>query len=111
MKIIKPELKKYDFDVDLNGLKLTKNFQNKYLLTTKSMANPEFTLGKLMKPILLNVIFDIPGKDIFFGKVQNLKSNEKISPSDRLREYFFYFPMLTTKRIFLLIYMKIFKKI
>lgn len=83
LKLLVPELNEIDFSVDLYGKKELKNISTKYLLSSKIVKNikPKLihSFGLQLKPMVLNVIFQIEG-DIF---KLNLKNNFK-------EEHFFF---------------------
>ena len=73
LKHLVKNLETYDFDVDLYGLKSSRNIKEKYVLTTKMCKSYEKSYGKLMVPLELNIIEGIRGKGIYLCKKRSLK--------------------------------------
>ncbi len=66
-----PQLRDYDYTVDLYGIKSLFNRTGKYILTTKRTRSSLFTYGRKLKPHELNVAEQIPGDTIRFAKVED----------------------------------------
>jgi hypothetical protein len=59
-----PELKKYEYVVDLSGHRPFKKIQTPYLLTCRPADNPIMQFGKKLRPVEMNVIEMLPGNGI-----------------------------------------------
>jgi hypothetical protein len=59
-----PELKEYEYVVDLSGHRPLKKIKAPYLLTCRPASNPILQFGKKMRPIEMNVIEMLPGQGI-----------------------------------------------
>tara|TARA_B100001250_G_scaffold188793_1_gene162219 strand:- start:6314 stop:8485 length:2172 start_codon:yes stop_codon:yes gene_type:complete len=72
-----PKLKKYEYQVDLYGIKDLDIIDEKYLLTSRSTKKPIITWGKGMQPHVLNIINEISGNSFSLS----LKTNVKLGTS------------------------------
>jgi hypothetical protein len=70
-------LKKYDYQIDLFGSKLDNLADDYWILTTLEADTYEKSFGLELKPIELNIIYGIEGKEIFLTKKKYLKSTKK----------------------------------
>ena len=69
-----PDLKNYEYSIDLYGMKLLSNIDSEYILTTKRIiGSPIFNYGKEMIPLEQNVIEKINGNEIFLSKIKDCK--------------------------------------
>ena len=59
-----PELKKYEYVVDLSGHHPLKKIQTPYLLTCRPADNPIMQFGKKLRPVEMNVLEMLPGNGI-----------------------------------------------
>ena len=69
-----PELNEYEFECDLAGIKDIKNIASEYLLSIKDCSVPIYSFGMELVPIEANVIHDIEGNEISFGKTSDFNS-------------------------------------
>ena len=104
------DLQTYDFDVDLYGLKSTRNIKEKYVLTTKLCKTYEKSYGKGMLPLEMNIIEEVPGKNIYLCKKTSLKNGKLSRNYALMKNHEFYTLGLptTTKTKFL--FLKILKR-
>jgi hypothetical protein len=80
----------YDFDVDIYGTKRIKDLVKPFVITTKKCRNPIFTFERSLKPQEMNVMFAIPGNDIFLCKNEDLEQ-EKYEQNDIVRDFPYFF--------------------
>jgi len=66
------ELSKYEYDVDLYGIKRNYELKKEYVITTKKCNHPISSFGRHLKPHEMNIIFNVPGHEISFCNRQNL---------------------------------------
>jgi GNT-I family len=59
-----PVLRDREFDVDLNATKQPANLRNDLVLTTRPVRNPVASFGLAMYPPELNVMTEVPGREI-----------------------------------------------
>ena len=59
-----PSLQDREFDVDLNATKQPANLRNDLVLTTRPVRNPVASFGLAMYPPELNVMTEVPGREI-----------------------------------------------
>lgn len=92
-----------DLCIDLNGY--ITDYSKPYILTTQKL-NFEIlkSYGRSLKPIEANVIFDIPGNDIFlYDSKKNVTNN---NPENRYREIIYNIKQITLKNaLYLVIYL------
>jgi len=62
----------YQYTVDLNGGKSRAKFRAEYALTSRPCRSPVLSFGNAMWPLEANVIENVPGSGIYFGKVSDL---------------------------------------
>jgi hypothetical protein len=67
---LNPELSSYDFDVDLYGIK--DYFLKPFVLTSKNVSNPVLGFERTMKPIEMNVVYNIPGNDLVLARREDV---------------------------------------
>ncbi len=68
LKMLIPFFKKYSISCDLNGTKKLEKIKSEYIISIKDCKNPIKTYGIQMVPLELNLIFDISGSELSFGK-------------------------------------------
>lgn len=90
-----PELGKYNFEVDLNGIKTKEKIKRKYVLTHRSMVSGIKTYGCEMVPSEQNIIFDIEGDNISLIKKDDM-TDTKQHEKDLARNRFDLFEMTYT---------------
>jgi len=73
-----------NFEVDLYGTKPLEKVKAEFLLSTKICKNPLMTFGREMRPAETNVIAQIPGDVISFGKRESF-NNKKNRSYTRIR--------------------------
>lgn len=73
---LQPALKQYDYEVDINGVKDVSKVQAEYLLTNCKRGKSVLSFDNRMKPILLNVIFNVPGNS--FGLIEKKTVQEQL---------------------------------
>lgn len=69
---------KYDFDVDIAGTKLKKNFLKEYVLSSKRCQNPVCTFDYVLVPLALNVVNDIEGNYLSLGRTNDFIEEESL---------------------------------
>ncbi|VAW36266.1 hypothetical protein MNBD_CHLOROFLEXI01-3234 [hydrothermal vent metagenome] len=79
-----------DFSVDLHGTRSLANIPTEFVLTTQEMNNPTATFGVELRPLLANVIHNISGSGINFGKTADLDQSwrARLRAASRRRAYF-----------------------
>lgn len=65
-------LKDYPYEVDLYATKPSSLLQADFVLSSRRSRSPLLTFGKQMRPMEANVIFQIPGSEIYFSKREDL---------------------------------------
>jgi hypothetical protein len=78
LKTLAPHLARYDFECDLHGQKDISKLDKEFVLTSKRCEGPVKSFGRELKPIELNVIYEIEGNDIAL--------TEKASCTSELKE-------------------------
>lgn len=91
LKQLNPFFKGYDFCMDLYGIRSLAKIENEYLLTTKKIKNPIKTYSRSLKPHEMNVILYNSGKEIYFGKKEDVytSKSEKLTRFISNFEYFY----------------------
>ena len=82
----------YQFEVDIYGSKPLDKIKKTYLLSSKSCENPIFSFSRDMKPHEANVIENIEGSDIFFGKTTDF--GEKRHRKYSIKELLYYYDIV-----------------
>ena len=103
------KLKDYDFEIDLYGRKDLKKISKPLVITSRPVKNAIWSYKRALKPHEMNIIFELEGNDLFFGKkedVLSVKSNIKRELSDH--KYFFSSIMIG-KKAFLYEYLSKYK--
>ena len=70
MKKRNPELESYDFEPDLYGTKDLSKITKPWVLTCRSASVSEKTFGAKLRPLELNVAFNVSGDDLRLARVQ-----------------------------------------
>jgi hypothetical protein len=71
-----PALQKYDFEVDLLGVKPIKFIKKDYLLTTRKVSSSIMTFANVLVPYEMNVLMGLEGKEIALAlKSEVIESN------------------------------------
>jgi glycosyltransferase involved in cell wall biosynthesis len=112
LKKLAPSLAKYDFEVDLYGMKSGEDSRKDLFLSSRKCSKPFMSFGREMKPQEMNIVADIPGDYFSLGgkgdfQEQNyflrlLKCHEKreLAYWYSIREYHFYKNrLLTTEKV------------
>jgi hypothetical protein len=73
-----PELKKYEYIVDLSGHRPFKKIQTPYLLTCRPANNPIMQFGKKLRPVEMNVIEMLPGNGIALCRKDDARERTEI---------------------------------
>lgn len=94
-----PELKQYDYIVDLYGVKQLDIFEEQYVLTLKSVPNPILSFGGAMKPFAMNVLLQLPGNMIHLVKKSDLKDIEEREPGMIYDYHFSFIPIKALMRL------------
>ncbi len=81
-----------EFEVDLYGTKPLDKIRTEFILSTKPCDNPIMTFGREMRPSEANIIAQIPGNEISFGKRESFR--DKINRSFSIKEILFYYDMV-----------------
>lgn len=68
-----PQLKKYEFDVDLYGNKRRENMATQYCITSNHVKEAVLCWGCKTVPHETNVILNVPGKVFSLAKIENVK--------------------------------------
>jgi len=106
LKQLAPFLREYDFIVDMEGLKSSQKDENTYTLSTRRCIKPMMSFDCTMKPYEMNVINQIDGTIIHFGKTSDFdsdlkwfKDNEVLTRFDRVLPLMDY-PLITFYKLF-----------
>jgi hypothetical protein len=75
LKEFSRRLQQFDFAVDFYGKKDLGQVTNEFVLTSKASKDPIVTYGRELKPVELNVIFEIKGNDIALTKKDNFSAD------------------------------------
>ncbi len=65
---LNPALSRYDFAVDLYGMKSLSGIPNSYVLTSKECRKHEMSFAQDMLPVEAGVVDDMRGDDIFLAR-------------------------------------------
>lgn len=77
LKSLCPDLKRYDFEVDIFGNKPLESISSEYILTSKRAVNViAMSFGSVMKPLLQNVLHEIAGDDLLLCRKENVILSE-----------------------------------
>ena len=76
LKRMNSGLGKYDFTVDIYGNR-SLDFSSEYVLTSRRGLHVEKAFGAQMKPLVQNVVNDIPGDDLILCRKDDLLSSER----------------------------------
>ena len=90
VKRLAPELRDFDFDIDLNATKEPRHLTADYVLTTRACVNPVKTFALDMRPPEANLIFNAAGTSIHLCRRSDIlwdKQNE-FQTRKRLSDYF-----------------------
>jgi hypothetical protein len=68
------QLKEFDFEVDLYGMKPLERSAKKYILSGRKPKSSLISFGREMKPHEENVIHSIPGDDFHLAKVEDFSN-------------------------------------
>ncbi len=84
------QLAEYEFTVDLHGTRSPANMPTPFVLTTQELDNPLHTFGMDLRPLPVNVIHNIPGTGISFGKTADLNQSwhARLRAASRHHAYF-----------------------
>lgn len=91
LKELAPALRNYNFACDLYASKELNSIEAEYLLTTRRLnAHPVRSFGLEMKPMELNLVYQVQGKEIYLYKTCNF-SNELLTDRENsvLFKYFY----------------------
>ena len=67
------QLHSYDYTLDLYGTKSRANLRTAYVLTSRPCHHPIASFGKTAWPIEMNVIERVPGSEISWGRVADVR--------------------------------------
>ncbi len=84
IKMFNPSLRKYDFTVDLQGLK--KNFNTQYVLTTRKVKSSILSFSDSMKPIEGNLLLHSQGVGISLSNKHDIIFNKKYEELKLIRD-------------------------
>lgn len=109
LKKLQPNLSKYDFESDLYDKK--ESFSTELVLTSKKCKNSLLSFSRAMKPMEMNIIYDIPGNDISLAKREDVIL-DSLTMDDFENEYaYFYRNILDTNILFKVIINRIRRRI
>lgn len=74
LKHYNTELMKYDFEVDLYGMKRKNNITTDYIITTQKLEQAMTSYGRELKPHEMNIIENITGDLICLGKTVDMSA-------------------------------------
>lgn len=77
-------LSEYDFEVDINGIK--KQYNKKYVLTTRNSSNPILEYTSLMKPTELGCLLNNKGEGLCLSKVEDVIYDNKFEKRRRYKD-------------------------
>lgn len=98
------------YTIDLYGNKTSSKVAVKYMLTTQECTSADHTFANAMKPAVLNILNDVPGKEIRFCQANHIVENN-IDDHECNSAGNSYFPGKTGRKIssLMLIFNKIYK--
>ena len=73
-----PDLKKYEYVVDLSGHRPLRKIQTPYLLTCRPANNPIMRFGKKLRPVEMNVIEMLPGNGVVLCRKADAQDKAEI---------------------------------
>lgn len=73
LKRLAPDLRGYDFAVDLHATKEARHLTAPYVLTTRPMRRAERTFGLQRWPMEANIIDNMPGTEITLGRAADVR--------------------------------------
>lgn len=86
LKLYNPELSQYDFEVDINGLRI--NYKSDYVLTSRPTQNALFTYSSFMKPTELSAILGVSSdKGLTFTKKSDIIKKKSHLAENRYKDY------------------------
>lgn len=102
-----------DFDVDLNGAKSAARLRPGYVLTTRRIRRPRFTFARELRPIEANVLYNLPGTGIAFGRVEAIDWRWLVELERKKRDYeeARHYPPPGRKLRFLFVFVSVVEKI
>lgn len=68
-----------DIEFDIFGTKALKNIKSEYLISTKKCTHPIKKYSDKLKPSLLNILYNIPGDKITYGKTIDFVDDYRLS--------------------------------
>ncbi|MFQ5977070.1 MAG: hypothetical protein ACE5OZ_02920 [Candidatus Heimdallarchaeota archaeon] len=101
----------FEYEVDLNGTKQLEKITAEHCLTSKPSKTFFFSFGREMKPLEMNIIDEIGGKDLFFCRTDSIEESRRSKLIRRQKEFLFYYTDISAKRLALLLFLKIIRKI
>jgi hypothetical protein len=113
LKLLKPTLNKYDFSVDMYGLKELNKIQTSYLLSSKEHINNQKAIksfGLEIKPMVLNIFYNIKGGYFLLDSTRNFKESKNLDIRfPNVFDYMFF--RISVKSIFFLLVNRIMSKL
>jgi FkbM family methyltransferase len=88
LKTLTDNLDGYDFAVDFYGQKNPSSLSAEYLLTSRSSEKPVKSYGKKLKPLELNVVYEIEGEGISLAEMGTCEENVREYPLEDLQYYY-----------------------
>lgn len=71
LKRLWPGMKDEDFDVDLYGMKFSKDIKSPKMISGRICKDPEMTFGREMRPHEENLVWEIPGTYFHLGRKED----------------------------------------
>lgn len=78
LKQMNKKIRNYDFDVDMAGTKKDMDIKKKYLLSPKKCKKPIFSFDHALIPLALNIVNDLEGNYLFFGRTSDFEMKENL---------------------------------
>ena len=108
VKKLNPDLRDFDFTMDLNGTKRKSIIQTLFVITRRKSTNTIQSFGLEMRPPELNVIFKTPGD---FFNLSNMDFINWKSPGNQLSLFYYHFRFRTGRKMKVKLIMSLFKSL
>ncbi|MEL6649788.1 MAG: hypothetical protein AAFQ87_03175 [Bacteroidota bacterium] len=95
----RPELRQYDYIVDLYGIKQLDLFSETYVLTQKKVQQPILSFSNKLKPFEMNLIENIPGNNIHLVRKEEVMEHEIREPGHLYDYYYSHIPIKALLRL------------
>ncbi len=90
VKKLNPELIGYSFEMDLYGNRDIDKIQTPFIITSKEAGNPVRGFKRSLKPHDMNIIFNLPGFDLFLCRTDDIISLKRKTRKE-VSDYKYFF--------------------